>query len=83
MDNNCDWICDYCGAYMNDQPGFDVTGGTWTCTECGAVNDVSENNVLDLLGCYLRVLQNSGRNPQQNLTMTMINLCFTFAVLQS
>ncbi len=50
MDNNCDWICDYCGAYMNDQPGFDVTGGTWTCTECGAVNDVSENNVLDLLG---------------------------------
>lgn len=50
MDNACDWICDYCGAYMNDQPGFDVAGGTWTCTECGAVNDVSSNNVLDLLG---------------------------------
>lgn len=27
MDNDCDWICDYCGAYMNDQPGFDVTEG--------------------------------------------------------
>ena len=50
MDNDCDWICDYRGAYMNDQPGFDVTEGTWTCTECGAVNDVSSNNVLDLLG---------------------------------
>ena len=50
MDNDCDWICDYCGAYMNDRPGFDVTEGTWTCTECGAVNDVSSNNVLDLLG---------------------------------
>ena len=50
MDNDCDWICDYCGAYMNDQPGFDVTEGTLTCTECGAVNDVSSNNVLDLLG---------------------------------
>ena len=50
MDNDCDWICDYCGAYMNDQPGFDVTEGTWTCPECGAVNDVSSNNVLDLLG---------------------------------
>lgn len=50
MDNNCDWICDSCGAYMNDQPGFNIFSGTWRCTCCGALNDVSENNVLDLLG---------------------------------
>jgi hypothetical protein len=35
---------------MNDQSGFDVSGGTWVCTECGALNDVSEDNTLDLLG---------------------------------
>lgn len=47
-DGRCDWVCDECDAYMNDQPGFTVSGGSWTCTECGAVNDVTPNNVLDL-----------------------------------
>lgn len=50
MDSGCDWICDYCNAYMNDQPGFTTLFGTWRCTQCGALNDVSENNILDLLG---------------------------------
>lgn len=50
MDRDCSWICDNCNTYMNDQPGFDVSDGTWTCTECGALNDVSENNVVDILG---------------------------------
>ena len=50
MAGGCDWKKDYCGAYMNDQSGFDVSGGTWVCTECGALNDVSEDNTLDLLG---------------------------------
>lgn len=49
-DGGCDWVCDGCGACMNGQPGFNVYSGTWTCTECGALNDVSANNVLDLLG---------------------------------
>lgn len=28
-DGGCDWICDNCGAYMNDQPGsaFPVAAG--------------------------------------------------------
>ena len=49
MDNDCAWICDYCAAYMNNQPGFNVSDGTWTCSECGTVNDVSENNIVDPL----------------------------------
>ncbi len=45
-DSGCDWYCDSCHAHMNDQFGFDTISGTWTCTECGAVNDVSENNII-------------------------------------
>ncbi len=47
-DFGCDWICDGCGAYMNSQPGFSA-GGSWTCTECGEHNDVSEDNILEEL----------------------------------
>ncbi len=38
------WICDECGAVMNEQPGFTEDCGEWTCTKCGFVNkiDVSE-----------------------------------------
>lgn len=43
-DLGCDWICDYCSAYMNDQPGFQA-GDTWVCAECGTVNDMSEDNI--------------------------------------
>ena len=46
-DNDCDWFCDECDAYMNDQPGFTTLFGTWTCKECGATNDVIENNIVD------------------------------------
>lgn len=46
-DLGCDWFCDGCGACLNDQPGFSA-GNSWTCTECGEINDVTENNILDL-----------------------------------
>lgn len=49
---DCDWYCDNCDAYLNDQNGFSEIGGTWICTECGALNDVSQNNVVDLLGMF-------------------------------
>ena len=44
--DECDWHCDCCDALMNDQPGFTTATGEWICTECGAVNDVSEDNIL-------------------------------------
>lgn len=46
-DGGCNWYCDKCDAYLNDQPGFSVSSGSWTCTECGCSNDVTENNILD------------------------------------
>ncbi len=69
-DDGCDWVCDSCGAYMNTQRRFSVARGTWKCTKCGALNDVSQNNVLDLLGMaakgiskfVTRPLQESGKS---------------------
>ena len=45
-DKGCDWYCDECDTYMNSQPGFTTSSGEWTCTECGYVNDVSEDNII-------------------------------------
>ena len=53
-DGDCDWNCDYCGAYLNTQRGFNVRKGKWKCKSCGALNDVSGNNILDLLGMAAR-----------------------------
>ena len=30
---------------MNYQSGFTTSNDEWTCTSCGYVNDVSENNI--------------------------------------
>ncbi|WP_295579951.1 Sec23/Sec24 zinc finger-containing protein [uncultured Oscillibacter sp.] len=46
FDSGCDWYCDSCHAYMNNQPGFTTSLGTWICTECGTMNDVSEENII-------------------------------------
>lgn len=40
-----DWYCDECNEYLNNQIGFDAYGDTWICTECGCVNDITQNNV--------------------------------------
>ena len=39
------WYCDGCGCEMNSQEGFTTVTATWTCTECGYLNDVSNENV--------------------------------------
>lgn len=45
-DMGCNWFCDSCGACMNDQPGFSA-GGSWECAECGEINNVTEDNILE------------------------------------
>ena len=40
-----DWYCDYCGAYLNSQVGFDDHKYTWKCTECGGKNSISKDNI--------------------------------------
>ena len=64
-DGGCDWVCDGCGAYMNNQPGFNTFSGKWRCTDCGALNDVSQNNILDLLGMIARGITEFRTHPLQ------------------
>ena len=45
-DNDCDWYCDSCDAQLNRQPGFTTASGSWECARCGAINDVTEDNIL-------------------------------------
>ena len=40
-----DWYCDGCRAFMNDQPGFNGVGSTWTCANCGMSNDITAGNL--------------------------------------
>lgn len=45
-DDDINWFCDFCDAYLNRQPGFTTEHGTWQCKRCGVTNDVTENNIL-------------------------------------
>ena len=40
-----DWWCDGCGAYLNDQDGFDDHNYLWKCTECGFKSSISKDNI--------------------------------------
>ncbi len=42
---NVNWFCDNCGAFLNKQKGFSDWHCTWTCEECGYVNDISEDQI--------------------------------------
>lgn len=41
-----EWFCDNCDASLDDQPGFDVNCGIWTCTECGETNFIDESEII-------------------------------------
>lgn len=45
-DSGCDWTCDFCGTNLNKQAGFNTFLGSWGCTSCGSMNDVSKNNII-------------------------------------
>lgn len=40
------WCCDSCGALLNRQCGFSDSYGSWTCTECGHHNRISEDDIV-------------------------------------
>lgn len=40
-----EYFCPKCGAILNDQSGFDPSGGTWICTECGT--QLMDDDVYD------------------------------------
>ena len=45
------WRCDGCNACLNDQDGFSDDCGSWTCTECGYVNSIEEEDILEKEHC--------------------------------
>ena len=50
-----EYFCPNCGATLNDQPGFDPDGGTWTCTCCGKLlmdDDVYEGDTFEGVAWY-------------------------------
>ncbi len=41
-----DWYCDECDEHLNNQIGFDPYSDTWTCTECGHVNNLDKDSIV-------------------------------------
>ncbi|MFD1484796.1 hypothetical protein ACFQ5J_06090 [Lacticaseibacillus baoqingensis] len=41
-----DWWCDNCRAYLNDQPGFMDSKGSWKCAECGYTSSITEADIV-------------------------------------
>lgn len=41
------WFCDECDAELDRQPGFSDSCFSWTCTNCGCVNMIDEEHILD------------------------------------
>lgn len=42
---NIDWYCDSCNDYLNSQSGFYDGCGNWTCTNCGHINPIAEDEI--------------------------------------
>lgn len=40
-----DWYCDECNDCLTDQPGFLDCYPTWSCTKCGCVNYIQDNEI--------------------------------------
>lgn len=45
--HDCDWICDGCGELLNDQEGFNVDDGYFICKNCGFMNKISDDGIID------------------------------------
>ena len=59
---NIDWYCDRCGAYLNDQNGFDDNKYVWRCSKCGHKNSISKDNIYDSEDDYKNYNNEDGDN---------------------
>ena len=41
------WFCDNCGSFLNVQEGFDDSDDTFLCKECGSLNMLTEEHVIN------------------------------------
>lgn len=42
-----DWMCDNCNAYLNFQENFPNEGGECKCEQCGYINLICKENIID------------------------------------
>lgn len=45
--HDVDWYCNECDASLDEQDGFSDYCDTWTCTECGCVNEISADEIYN------------------------------------
>ena len=70
-----EYYCPNCGATLNDQPGFDPDGGTWTCTACGKLlmdDDVYDGDTYEGVAwfcdeCGARLLDDPGHAHEPSI----------------
>lgn len=43
---NIDWYCDNCNDNLNSQSGFYDGCDNWTCTNCGHINPIAEDEII-------------------------------------
>lgn len=45
--DECDWYCDGCGELLNNQEGFDADCVCFECKECGFINKIDDDGIID------------------------------------
>ena len=69
------WFCDECGAFLNTQSGFSDWYDTWTCTECGHTNVISQDNIYSTEQEYRESKSNS---EDEDFFVNLINFALWY-----
>ncbi|MCC8097574.1 MAG: hypothetical protein LIO44_03255 [Eubacterium sp.] len=51
------WFCDECGAYLNNQDGFDRSASKHICRNCGYENDTTFDNIKGICADCRKVIE--------------------------
>lgn len=65
-----EFLCENCGACLNDQIGFNPNCCEWTCMECGCINQISDEADEDWKDEMPASNIVGGPNPQAELDLT-------------
>ena len=68
------WNCDECDARLDLQSGFTTSTGTWQCACCGAINDVTDANIIGDEG--RTIVRNDG--TQETIRYTKYRVVYDF-----
>ena len=41
-----EWLCDNCGANLDEQEGFNPHCGIWFCRKCAYANEIDEDEAI-------------------------------------